>query len=161
MRPGGLLPPEGTARSCAYDVCPRPEAYQPAPATGDQPLVYGQNWFLSRFRRAELPETRSMSRNPPVKMDASAAWKAWTTNGSPEAAAQFLERVGSWTDGTAAQLTRGAAGRFRRPPTRDEIAARLRQELGLLAGGEPVTYLAALDVARQNVIDDLRTRPPG
>jgi len=101
-----------------------------------------------------------MSRKPPVKMDARTAWIAWTTSGSPEAAAEFFDRVGSWTDGTAAQLTRGAVRHFRCRPTRDEVAARLHHELGLLAGGEPVTYLAALDVARRNVIEDLRSRPP-
>jgi len=101
-----------------------------------------------------------MSRKPPVKMDARTAWQAWTTSGSPEAAAEFFERVGSWTDGTAAQLTRGAAHHFHCRPTRDEVADRLRHELGRLAGGEPVTYLVALGAARRNVIDDLRSRPP-
>jgi hypothetical protein len=100
-----------------------------------------------------------MSPKPPMKMDARTAWQAWTTSGSPEAAAEFFERVGSWTEGTAAQLTRGAAQHFHCRPTRDEVAARLRQELGVLASGEPVTYLAALDVARRNVIEDLRSRP--
>jgi len=100
-----------------------------------------------------------MSRNPLMKLDAPAAWKEWSTSGSPEAAAQFFDRVGSWTDGTAAQLTRGAPRHFGCHPTREDVAARLRHELGLLAGGEPVTYLVALDVARQNVIEDLRSRP--
>lgn len=102
-----------------------------------------------------------MGRKPQLKMDAPTAWKTWATSGSPEAAAQFLDSVGSWTDGTAAQLTRGAAHRSGRRPTRDEIAARLRHELGVLAGGEPVTYRLALDLARRNVIEDLRSRPPG
>ena len=101
-----------------------------------------------------------MSRNPPVKMDAPAAWKEWASSGSPDAAAQFFDRVGSWTEGTAAQLTRGAAHHLGCRPTRDEIAARLRHELGVLAGGEPVTYLVALDAARRNVIEGLRSRPP-
>ena len=101
-----------------------------------------------------------MSRNPLVKMDAPAAWKEWAMSGSPDAAAQFLDRVGSWTEGTAAQLTRGAGRYFGGRPTRDEIAARLRHELEVLAGGEPVTYLVALEAARRNVIDDLRSRPP-
>jgi len=100
-----------------------------------------------------------MTHKSPMKMDARSAWNAWTTSGSPEAAAEFFDRVGSWTDGTAAQLTRGAAHHFQCRPTRDEVAARLHHELGVLAGGEPVTYLAALDVARRNVIDDLRSRP--
>jgi hypothetical protein len=101
-----------------------------------------------------------MSRNPLLKLDAPAAWKEWTVSGSAEAAAQFFDRVGSWTDGTAAQLTRGAARHFGCHPTREDVVARLRHELGLLAGGEPVTYLVALDVARRNVIEDLRSRPP-
>jgi hypothetical protein len=99
-----------------------------------------------------------MSRNAPVKMDAPAAWKEWAGSGSPDAAAQFFDRVGSWTEGTAAQLTRGAAHLGCRP-TRDEIAARLRHELEVLAGGEPVTYLVALDAARRHVIESLRARP--
>ncbi len=98
-----------------------------------------------------------MSRNPLVKLDAPAAWKEWAMSGSPDAAAQFFDRVGSWTEGTAAQLTRGA-GHLDCRPTRDEIAARLRHELGVLAGGEPVTYLVALDAARRNVIENLRSR---
>ena len=100
-----------------------------------------------------------MSRNPLMKMDAPAAWKEWAMSGSADAAAQFFDRVGSWTDGTAAQLTRGAARYFGCRLTRDEIAARLRHELGVLAGGEPVPYLVALDAARRHVIDDLRSRP--
>jgi hypothetical protein len=99
-----------------------------------------------------------MSRDPLMKMDAPAAWKEWTTSGSPEAAAAFLDRVRSWTDGTAAQLSRATPLPCR--PTRDEIAIRLRHELELLARGEPVAYLAALAVARRNVVEDLLSRPP-
>jgi len=98
---------------------------------------------------------------PPLRMDAPAAWQAWTKSGSPEAAAEFLDRVRSWTDGTAAQLSRAAMGSLPWRPTRDEIALRLRQELEALAGGEPVAYIAALAVARQHVIDDLRARSTG
>lgn len=100
-----------------------------------------------------------MSRNPTVKMDAPAAWKEWSMSGSSDAAAQFFDRVGPWTEGTAAQLTRGAAQHFGCRPTRDDIAARLRHELEVLAGGEPVTYLVALEAARRNVIEDLRSHP--
>jgi len=97
-----------------------------------------------------------MTRKLAVKLDASAAWKAWSASGSPEDAAAFLDRVGSWTDGTAAQLTRGA-GHLPYRPTRDEVANRLRHELAVVAGGEPVPYLVALDAARQNVIEGLRS----
>lgn len=94
---------------------------------------------------------------PATKPDAPAAWGAWVASGSPESAAQFFDRVGSWMDGTAAQLTRGAA-RLRCRPTRAEVADRLRDELGVLAAGAPVTYRVALDMARQNVIENLRSR---
>jgi hypothetical protein len=120
-----------------------------------QPLVYRRGGPF-RFRRPDPSENEdTMSRNLPAKMDAPTAWKAWTTSGSPQAAAQFLERIRSWTDGTAAQLTRGAARHFRCQPTRDQIAAQLHHELEVLAAGEPVAYLVALDVARRNVIEGL------
>jgi hypothetical protein len=93
-------------------------------------------------------------------MDAPAAWKEWSMSGSPDAAEQFFDRVGPWTEGTAAQLTRGAVHHLGCRPTRDEIAARLRHELGVLAGGEPVTYMVALEAARRHVIEDLRSHPP-
>jgi hypothetical protein len=99
-----------------------------------------------------------MSRNGPAKMDVRTAWNTWTTSGSPEAAAEFLERVGAWTDGTAAQLTRG--GRGERPLlTREEVVDRLRHHLEVLASGEPVTYAEALELARKEVIEELRRRP--
>ncbi|HEV7534559.1 MAG TPA: hypothetical protein VGP90_02925 [Acidimicrobiia bacterium] len=99
-----------------------------------------------------------MSRNGPTKMDVRTAWNTWTSSGSPEAAAEFLERVGAWTDGTAAQLTRG--GRGDRPRmTREEVVDRLRFHLSVLAGGEPVSYSVALDRARREVIEELRPDP--
>ena len=89
-------------------------------------------------------------------MDVRAAWNTWTTSGSPDAAADFLERIGAWTEGTAAQLARESR-RFRSEPlTRDEVADRLRHHLGLVAGGEPVTYVEALELARREVIEELR-----
>lgn len=102
-----------------------------------------------------------MSHKGPAKMDVHAAWKAWTTTGSAEAAAEFLGRVGSWTEGTAAQLTRGGAHRDRPWLTREAVAQRLRHQLGVIAGGEPVTYMEALDRARREVIAELRRLPLG
>jgi plasmid stabilization system protein ParE len=91
-------------------------------------------------------------------MDVRTAWNTWTANGSPEAAAEFLERVAAWTDGTAAQLTRGGRGEASRM-TREEVVDRLRYHLGVVAGGEPVTYAEALELARREVIEELRPRP--
>ena len=97
-----------------------------------------------------------MSRNGAAKMDVRTAWNAWTTSGSPEAAAEFLGRVEPWMEGTAAQLTRGGARRDRPGMTREELADRLRHHLGVVAGGEPVTYVEALELARREVIAELR-----
>jgi hypothetical protein len=97
-----------------------------------------------------------MSRTGLAKMDVRAAWNSWATSGSPEAATEFLDRVASWTDGTAAQLSRGGAGRVAPWPTREELAERLRHQLALVAAGGPVTYLEALEQARREVIAELR-----
>ncbi len=97
-----------------------------------------------------------MSRNGPGKMDVRSAWDAWSSSGSSAAAEEFLARIGPWTDGTAAQLTRGAGRGGAVRVTRDEVADRLRHHLGVVAGGEPVTYVEALDRARQGVLDELR-----
>jgi hypothetical protein len=99
-----------------------------------------------------------MSRNGPTKMDVRVAWNTWTASGSPEAAADFLDRVGSWTDGTAAQLTRGGTPHSLRL-TRSEIAERLRYHLGVIAGGEPITYVEALGLARLKVVEEIRPAP--
>ena len=101
-----------------------------------------------------------MSRNGPGKMDVRAAWNTWTAGGSPNAGAEFLERVGAWTEGTAAQLARESRRFCSEPLSRDEVAGRLRHHLGLVAGGEPVTYVEALELARREVIEELRG-PPG
>jgi plasmid stabilization system protein ParE len=100
-----------------------------------------------------------MSRNGPAKMDVRAAWNSWSAESSPEAAEEFLERVGSWMEGTAAQLSRGGTTQSRLKMTREEVAERLRYHLEMVAGGEPVTYVEALGLARQNVIEELRSEP--
>jgi plasmid stabilization system protein ParE len=105
------------------------------------------------------PEARkAMSRNGPAKMDVRAAWNSWSGDSSPEAAAEFFERVGSWMEGTAAQLSRGGTPASRLKMTREQVADRLRYHLGLVAEGETVTYVEALELARQNVIAELRSR---
>jgi hypothetical protein len=101
-----------------------------------------------------------MSRNgQPGKMDVRTAWNTWAESGSQSAAAEFLERVGAWTEGTAAQLSREARRFFSEPPSRDEVADRLRHHLGVVARGEPVSYVDALEQARREVIEELRAGP--
>ena len=99
-----------------------------------------------------------MSRDGPGKMDVRTAWDAWSESGSEHAGEEFLERVGAWTEGTAAQLSREAR-RFSPALSCDEVADRLRHHLGLVAGGEPITYVKALEQARREVIAELRQGP--
>lgn len=91
-------------------------------------------------------------------MDVRTAWNNWTESGSPKAAAEFLDRVGAWTDGTAAQLSREARRFHPSPVSLADVADRLRHHLGVMAGGEPVAYVVALERARREVIEELRTR---
>lgn len=102
-----------------------------------------------------------MSRDGPGKMDVRTAWDAWSESGSQHAGEEFLERVGAWTEGTAAQLSREARRFSPSPLSCGEVADRLRHHLGLVAGddGEPVTYVEALERARLEVIAELRRRP--
>ena len=99
-----------------------------------------------------------MSRSGPAKMDVATAWKTWTASGSPDAAADFLHRVGPWMEGTAAQLSRGGSRHSGPRMTREEVADRLRYHLGVMAEGEPVPYVEALGLARQHVIEEVRSR---
>jgi len=94
----------------------------------------------------------------PGKMDVRTAWNAWTAGDSPNAAAEFLDRVEAWTEGTAAQLAREARHLCAAPVSRDEVADRLRHHLGVVAEGETVTYVEALEQARREVIEELRGR---
>jgi hypothetical protein len=90
-----------------------------------------------------------------LKMDVRTAWNTWSGEGSAEAGADFVEQVEAWTDGTAAQLARATALHPVRL-SRDQMADRLRHHLGLIAGGERVSYTEALELARQKVIAELR-----
>jgi len=101
-----------------------------------------------------------MSRNGhPGKMDVRTAWNTWAESGSETAGAEFLDRVGAWTEGTAAQLSREARRFFPEGLSTDAVADRLRHHLGVVAEGEPVTYVEALELARREVIEELRTGP--
>ena len=64
-----------------------------------------------------------------------------------------------WWGSIFRKLTRGAARNPGPLLTRDEIVDRLRYHLGVLAEGEPVTYVEALEQARRQVIEELRPRP--
>ena len=104
-----------------------------------------------------------MTSASPPKMSVGSAWTAWEqAEGSPASGAEFLGRVASWMEGTAAQLLRARWQEGVKRPTAAEVQERLRHHLGMVAQDGNVTYLEALELARSNVIDELsRTKPNG
>ena len=100
-----------------------------------------------------------MSSASPPKMSVGSAWAAWETEGSEDAGSEFLGRVASWVEGTAAQLLRGRWPGDKRP-TAAEIQERLRHHLGLVADAGNVTYLEALELARRGVVEEIRAAQP-
>ena len=100
-----------------------------------------------------------MSTGPP-KMSIGSAWAAWEANESPSAATEFLQRVASWVEGTAAQLLRDQWRIGAKRPSPTEVQERLRHHLEVVALSGHATYLEALDEARLAVLEEIcRSRP--
>ena len=103
-----------------------------------------------------------MSTTSPPKMSVGSAWAAWEADGSPASGSEFLGRVASWMEGTAAQLLRARWQDGTKRPTSTEVQERLRHHLGVVAQAGNVTYLEALELARRGVIEEIRgARPKG
>lgn len=104
-----------------------------------------------------------MTSASPPKLSVGSAWAAWEeAEGSPASGSEFLGRVASWMEGTAAQLLRARWHTGVQRPTAAEVQERLRHHLGMVAQDGNVTYLEALELARRGVIDELsRTKPNG
>lgn len=101
-----------------------------------------------------------MSSASPPKMSVGSAWAAWESEGSADAGSEFLGRVASWMEGTAAQLLRGRWWPGAKRPTSAEVQERLRHHLGLVADAGNVTYLEALELARRGVVEEIRRTQP-
>jgi hypothetical protein len=84
------------------------------------------------------------------------AWTAWLEDESSSSAADFLESVSSWTEGTAAQLLRPRWPGGTNRPTSTDVEARLRHNLELAARGGEANYVDALAWARLRVLEELR-----
>ena len=95
-----------------------------------------------------------MSRPSPLYTSVGAAWTAWAADGSSPAGSEFLERVSSWIEGTAAQLLRARWPDTERP-TSAELEGRLRHHLEVVAQAGLATYPEALELARQGLIDEI------
>ena len=101
------------------------------------------------------PSRASAKGNRP-KLSAGSAWSTWQSEGSVAARDEFLPNIASWSQGTAAQLLRQAWPVDSKRPTVMAVEARLHHHLGVIAKGEPTTYLDALETARQAVIEELK-----
>ena len=97
-----------------------------------------------------------MSHASPLKQPSvGAAWTAWAADGSSSAGAEFLERITSWIEGTAAQLLRAKWRPGVQRPTPAELEGRLRHHLEVVAQTGVATYPQVLEHARQGLIDEI------
>jgi hypothetical protein len=93
--------------------------------------------------------------SPLKQTSVGAAWTAWAADGSSSAGSEFLERVSSWIEGTAAQLLRARWRPGTQRPTAAELEGRLRHHLEVVAQTGLATYPEALELARQGLIDEI------
>ena len=91
----------------------------------------------------------------PLYPSVGAAWMAWTAEGSSAAGSEFLQRVSSWIEGTAAQLLRAKWRADTQRPTSAELEGRLRHHLEVVAQAGLATYPEGLELARQGLIDEI------
>ena len=97
-----------------------------------------------------------MSHASPLKQTSvGAAWTAWAADGSSAAGKEFLERVSSWIEGTAAQLLRAKWRPGTQRPTSAELEGRLRHHLEVVTQAGLSTYPEVLEHARQGLIDEI------
>jgi hypothetical protein len=124
-----------------------------APFEGNSPLDH----FLARSLASEPGGSHVVKRKPsPAKRSPAAAWAAWAAGHAPSDGSEFLASVTSWTEGTAAQLLRPQWPADHVRPTAPAIQDRLCHHLGLIVRHRETTYLDALELARQAVIEELR-----
>jgi hypothetical protein len=123
--------------------------------------------LLGRMARAasiEQPETApsGLRPTPPPKpraptRDPGKAWDAWSQEPSKAGPRElFMELSRSWIEGTGAQLVRDerrSAASVCSNTT--EATARVRHHLALLAHAGEVTYMDALAIARQRVVEEM------
>jgi hypothetical protein len=76
-------------------------------------------------------------------------------DGSSSAGAEFLERVTSWIEGTAAQLLRARWRPGAERPTSAELEERLRHHLAVVAQAGDAAYPEALELARQGLVEEI------
>lgn len=91
----------------------------------------------------------------PKQTSLGAAWTAWAADGSPSAGTEFLGRISSWIEGTAAQLLRAKWHPGIQRPTSAELEGRLRHHLEVVARTGLTGYPEALEHARQRLIDEI------
>lgn len=90
------------------------------------------------------------------KMTLASAWAAWGADGSSSAGLDFLQRVGAWLEGTAAQLRRDQWRAGSKRPTSNELQDRLRHHLEIVVQDGQSNYLEGLELARRGVMEEIR-----
>jgi hypothetical protein len=93
--------------------------------------------------------------SPLKQTSVGAVWTAWAADGSSPAGSEFLGRISSWIEGTAAQLLRARWRPGTQRPTSAELEGRLRHHLEVVAQAGLATYPEALELARQGLIDEI------
>ena len=107
------------------------------------------------LRKSLYVRSNLLSAGPP-KMTVGACWAAWEEGGSASSGSEFLQRVASWIEGTAAQLLRDHWRTGAKRPSSTELQERLRHHLALIAhDGQATTYLEALELARHAVLEEI------
>lgn len=123
-----------------------------APPQSNSPLDH----FIARSL-VGAPTSNVVRRKPsPVKRGPAAAWAAWAAGTGPADGSEFFASVASWTEGTAAQLLRPQWPARVARPTAKAIEERLCHRLEAVLRQHDSTYLEALELARQAVIEELR-----
>ena len=113
--------------------------------------------FIARSLHTAPNASKAIRRKPPhSKRGPAAAWAAWAAGDASADGSEFFGSVASWTEGTAAQLLRPQwpAGVAR--PTAQAVQDRLCHHLEVVVRRRESTYLEALELAREAVIEELR-----
>ena len=95
-----------------------------------------------------------MAHPAPLK-SVGAAWTAWVADRSSSDGSEFLDRISSWIEGTAAQLLRARWRPGTQRPTSAELEGRLRHHLEMVAQTGLATYPEALELARRGLIEEI------
>ena len=100
------------------------------------------------LRKSLYVRSNLLSAGPP-KMTVGACWAAWEEGGSASSGSEFLQRVASWIEGTAAQLLRDHWRTGAKRPSSTELQERLRHHLALVLLASHLTTMKSFIPSRR------------